>query len=328
MDEHEKSDLPPILAGCTGAAAITIGALGETTSSAEELTSTEKAEDTLFNGMPCGRIGGVSISRVLLCGNLLEGIMHSRDLKYVPQLFKAVATDEHLAALLKTAETNGINTVFGRGLRHVQRYNKGGGSMQFIAEIPVDLPLDKVKAAIKKNVDDGAVAHFTNPCATDELVRTGKGDQLTRIVELARKEKIPVGVGAWALPVIAFCEEKKVPCDYYAKTMHDARYPSVQLPDQRKEYIQASKDYFDNMWCTDAAQVAELFSKVTKPWIATKTLAAGAITPRNGMTFAFDNGADFVSVGMLGVHVKPNCDIARRLIDRARRKRERPWMQS
>ena len=57
---------------------------------------------------------------------------------------KAVATDERLHNVLQQAEANGINTVFGRGLRHVQKYNAAGGKMQYIAEIPVALPMDQL----------------------------------------------------------------------------------------------------------------------------------------------------------------------------------------
>ncbi len=35
-----------------------------------------------------------------------------------------------------------------------------------------------------------------------------------------------------------------------------------------------------------------------QPWIAFKILAAGAIHPTDGIKYAFENGADFVCVGM------------------------------
>ncbi|MBK9137519.1 MAG: hypothetical protein IPM17_01945 [Verrucomicrobia bacterium] len=37
---------------------------------------------------------------------------------------------------------------------------------------------------------------------------------------------------------------------------------------------------------------------VKKPWIAFKTMAAGAIPPKNAFRYAFRSGADFVLAGM------------------------------
>ena len=46
--------------------------------------------------MPCGTIGKVKISRLLLGGNLIGGWMHSRDLAYVGSLFRAYVTEEKI----------------------------------------------------------------------------------------------------------------------------------------------------------------------------------------------------------------------------------------
>src|SRR5689334_6114675 len=46
--------------------------------------------------MPYGMIGKVKISRMLLGGNLVGGVMHSRDLKYVGALFRAYVTEEKI----------------------------------------------------------------------------------------------------------------------------------------------------------------------------------------------------------------------------------------
>jgi hypothetical protein len=63
---------------------------------------------------------------------------------------------------------------------------------------------------------------------------------------------------------------------------------------------------------------------VTKPWIAFKILAAGAILPRQGFSYAFRNGADFIAVGMFDFQIKANCELARQLVAREKN-RSRPW---
>ena len=63
---------------------------------------------------------------------------------------------------------------------------------------------------------------------------------------------------------------------------------------------------------------------VTKPWIAFKVLAAGAIHPSSGFKYAFDNGADFICVGMFDFQVRENAIIACNTIANAAT-RPRPW---
>ncbi|MBM4094314.1 MAG: twin-arginine translocation signal domain-containing protein, partial [Planctomycetes bacterium] len=89
--------------------------------------------EATFNGMPCGFLGKAKISRLMLGGNLIGGYMHSRDLRYVNQLFRAYATEEKILATLRIAEENGINTVFETGADFVNKYNdRFQGRMQVI----------------------------------------------------------------------------------------------------------------------------------------------------------------------------------------------------
>jgi len=60
------------------------------------------------------------------------------------------------------------------------------------------------------------------------------------------------------------------------------------------------------------------------PWIAFKTLAAGAIHPRNGFRFAFEQGADFVCAGMYDFQVVDNANTARAVLQ-SDLQRTRPW---
>jgi len=49
---------------------------------------------------------------------------------------------------------------------------------------------------------------------------------------------------------------------------------------------------------------------VKKPWIAFKVLAAGAFLPKDGFRFAFENGADFICVGMFDFQVVEDVNVA------------------
>ena len=64
--------------------------------------------------------------------------------------------------------------------------------------------------------------------------------------------------------------------------------------------------------------------KVDRPWVAFKVLAAGAIPPKDGFRYAFENGADFVCAGIFDFQVKEDALLAREILS-GRLDRRRPW---
>ncbi len=53
-------------------------------------------------------------------------------------------------------------------------------------------------------------------------------------------------------------------------------------------------------------------------------LAAGAIHPRSGFKYAFENGADFLAVGMFDFEVAEDLQVAKDVLKDVP-DRERPW---
>ena len=82
--------------------------------------------------------------------------------------------------------------------------------------------------------------------------------------------------------------------------------------------------FHDNIWCLDADETAEVMSKIKVPWIAYKVLAGGAISPSSGFKFAFENGAEFIAVGMADFEIEEDAKILQGLFERGI-KRDRPW---
>src|SRR5512137_1360345 len=59
---------------------------------------------------PQGKLGKLSVSRLICGGNLISGFAHSRDLIYVSPLLKHYFTDEKVFETLSLCERQGINT--------------------------------------------------------------------------------------------------------------------------------------------------------------------------------------------------------------------------
>ena len=278
------------------------------------------------DGMPYGMLGKARLSRLLLGGNLVTGCMHSRDLRYVPELFRAYVTEEKIFQTFKLAEQHGISAVFESGGQYVHRYNKEfGGHMQIIPSIHPDVGQSdaEIKDEIKQKVDSGAPAFYVWGVRSDELVRLGNVHIIAKAIEFAKKYDLPVGVGGHSLQVPMACEKAKIPCDFYVKTFHNDDYATATPKELRNDWFQG-KGFYDNMWCTNPQETAEFMATVAKPWIAFKVLAAGAIAPRQGFDHAFRNGADFIAVGMFDFQIKEDCELVKRVVERTRQ-RKRPW---
>jgi hypothetical protein len=61
--------------------------------------------------LPTGRIGKLTLSRLLCGGNLISGWAHSRDLHYVPSLMRAYNTEEKVMDTLQLLEEHGVTGI-------------------------------------------------------------------------------------------------------------------------------------------------------------------------------------------------------------------------
>jgi hypothetical protein len=134
----------------------------------------------------------------------------------------------------------------------------------------------------------------------------GKHDLIAKAVECAKEFGVPSGVGAHSLDVIKLCEAQGVNADFYIKTFHHHSYPTAPKPDE----IKGPYSEFPGYWCSNPQETTDVMAKVKKPWIAFKTMAAGAIPPQNAFRFAFMNGADYVLAGMFDFEIAEDARLA------------------
>jgi hypothetical protein len=278
------------------------------------------------DALPTGKIGSLTVSRMLLGGNLLTHYTHSRDLKYVRNLCAHYNTPDKIMETLALAERHGINTLVIHNpppaMSVLTKYRQQGGKIQWIIcpTAPVTPDMKAYSEMVKQLVDLGCEALYLWGVRADPLAVEGKVDLIAQAVEVAKEAGVPSGVGAHDLAVITACEEAKVPCDFYIKTFHHHKYPSGPRPEQLKGAVAEQPGY----WCRDPQKTIKVMQNVTKPWIAFKIMAAGAIPPAEAFKYAFTNGADHALVGMFDFEIAPDVALMKSTLANLG-PRQRPW---
>jgi len=283
---------------------------------AQDEASDRPASTPSQGPMPTGRLGHLNVSRLICGGNLISGFAHSRDLLFVSPLLKRYFTDEKVFETLARCEALGVNTAILRvdddTLRIITRYRRErGGRIQWIAQAKAtetDLTSDAQRA-----IDNGAVGVYLHGGVCDGFVSAGQTDQIGRVLEFVRRQRVLAGVAGHDVAVPIECEKVGLKPDFYVKTHNSKSYWSAgPLPRH------------DSVWEETPEETRSFMRTVQRPWIAYKVLGAGAIHPREGFTYAFQSGADFLCVGMFDFQIDEDVVLARAAFTAAK-DRQRPW---
>jgi len=268
--------------------------------------------------LPKGKIGDHEISRMVLGGNLIGGWAHSRDLIYVPELFKAYNSEKKIYETLILAEKAGINAInIGFPTNPlIAKYKKMTGSkIKVISQVHPDMEKNDYFVNINKAIDYGVdiVQIQGNWC--DWLVRDNKIDVIRKMMEKIRSQSYTAGLAAHSIESLIACEQIGIIPDYYMKTMHHDQYWSAHPRENRFPFEVDGKEYLDhnrfhnNMFCLFPERTVEFVNKAKVPVMGYKILAAGAIEPKDGFKWAFENGADFICVGMFDFQIVKDVNI-------------------
>jgi uncharacterized membrane protein YphA (DoxX/SURF4 family) len=280
------------------------------------ITLKEAALKDLKGELPSGTVGELKMSRLILGCNLIGGWAHARDLIYVSSLFKAYNTDRKVFETIELAEKAGINMmqlVTGQYPMFHKYCKLVSDKMQTMCQVyPTQ---EDMKTDIDKAIDYGATTLYVQGAYAERFVKAGRVDLLGKCLDYMKGQGYVAGIGAHSLQVIVESEKAGLKPDYYVKTMHHDRYWSAHPRENRVEWsVDADRSldhnqFHDNMFDLFPDQTVEFMQKVRTPWVAFKVLAGGAIQPRDGFQYAFDNGADFICVGMFDFQIVEDVNI-------------------
>jgi len=278
-----------------------------------------KVLDQLKGKIPLAKIKGLELSRMIMGGNLIGGWAHSRDLMYVSDLVKAYHTEDKILKTLQMAEDCGINALITNPVLCpvLQKYWNLGGKIQFISDGGWNYRED-----IQKSIDAGAAACYVHGGRADILVKEGKLDEIAWALDLIRKNGLPAGIGGHELETIKACISYGLVPDFWMKTLHKTSYWSARIDNERKTTL--DEGFADNIFCQNPDETITFMNKLEQPWIAYKILAAGAIKPQDAFQWAFEQGADFICVGMFDFQMIDNVNLAYEILQH-NVPRNRPW---
>ena len=268
--------------------------------------------------LPKGKIGNHELSRLILGGNLIGGWAHSRDLIYVPSLFRAYNTEKKIFETLMLAEKAGINAInIGFPTNNTMlKYKKMTGSkIKVISQVAPEMEKNDYFINIDKAIDAGVDILQVQGNWCDWLVRDNKTDVIGKMLDHIRSQGYTAGLGAHTVDALIACEEQGIIPDYYMKTMHHDKYWSAHPIENRVPFEVDGKEYLDhnrfhnNIFCLFPDRAVEFVQKAKVPVMGFKVLAAGAIQPEDGFNWAFKNGADFICVGMFDFQIVNDVNI-------------------
>jgi uncharacterized membrane protein YphA (DoxX/SURF4 family) len=281
--------------------------------------------------VPKGELGERKVSRIIMGSNLIGGYAHSRDLHYVPSLFKAYNTEKKIYETFSLAEQCGINTTF-MTTKHSMYFTKYKKLFNTGLETINQCYLPEVDffADIQRAIDYGASSLYIQGHYGDIFVQKGETHKLGEAIEYMKSQGYPAGIGAHSIEVIKACEAEGINPDFYVKTFHHDNYWSAIPRENRQEFMVDNGKYpdhdkfHDNIFDIFPEQTVSFMEQVQKPFVAFKVLAAGAIQPEDGFRWAFENGADFICVGMFDFQVVQNANIVHDIFS-SEMNRKRNW---
>jgi uncharacterized membrane protein YphA (DoxX/SURF4 family) len=287
--------------------------------------------------LPKGKLGNHEISRLIMGGNLFDGTAHARDLLYVSSLFKSYNTEKRIYETLILCEQAGINSIaVSDWVVHskiLNRYKKLTGSkMEIINYFLFSEDSEKNNEGLKRAIDLGVDIIQVHGTLGDRMVLNNRLEVIDDLLNLIRRNGVVAGLAAHSVGALIACEQNDIIPDYYMKSMHHDKYWSAHPLENRKAFEMSMPDrlkadhnmWHDNLFDTFPDRTIEFVNHAKVPVIGFKVLAGGAIHPKDGFKYAFENGADFICAGMFDFQVVDDVNICIDTLNNLKN-RKRDW---
>lgn len=283
--------------------------------------------------LPMGKIGNHDLSRLIMGGNLIGGWAHARDLLYAGPLFKAYNTEKKIFETLMLCEQAGINSInigFPTISTMVKYKKLTGSKIKVITQVGIKEESKDIYEDVSVAIDNGMDIIQLQGNWCDWLVRDKRLDVIANMMDRIRSQGYTAGMGAHTIDSFILCEENGIIPDYYMKTMHHDNYWSAHPRENRVAFEVDGKlhddhnMFHDNCFCPFPDRTVDFVNRTKVPVVGFKVLAAGAIKPEDGFNWAFENGADFICVGMFDFQVVSDVNVCIDVLENLKN-RQRQW---
>jgi hypothetical protein len=223
------------------------------------------------------KIGGVSVSRLILGSNPFSGFSHQG--REVDLRMKRYYTTARIKQTLRDAEGLGINTVVARTDHHVMRflleYWDEGGKIQWFAQTCPGV--GPTKMCVDRAVAGGAKACHIHGGVMDNFVAQKTLDEVAPAIEMIQKAGLLAGIAGHNVRVFEWAE-KNLDCDYYL-----CCYYNPTPRDDRPEHVHGAVERYAE---EDRRAMVEMIAKIKRPVIHYKVMAAGRNNPADALACA------------------------------------------
>ena len=265
---------------------------------------------------------------ILLSRQGADIILVGRDTARLSGVLKELEPGDHSVLSIDLADIEDIETEL---LPVLEKYKKITGSkIKVISQVAPNMDNNDYFAEINRAMDHGADILQIQGNHCDWLVKGNKIDVIQKMMDKIRSQRYTAGLAAHSIESIIACEENGIIPDYYMKTMHHDQYWSAHPREYRFPFEVDGKEYLDhnrfhnNMFCLFPERTVEFVNKAKVPVMGYKVLAAGAIEPKDGFKWAFENGADFICVGMFDFQIVRDVNICMETLSNLNN-RKREW---
>jgi hypothetical protein len=121
--------------------------------------------------------------------NLIDGVAHARDLKYVDKLFKAYNPDQKVLETFHLGKSAGINATFmvNKAYPLFNKYRKAYSS-KMKAIYQIELKPKDFFGDINRAIDNGADTMYIVGYESDKYVKDGRMDRLAKALDHIKKQ--------------------------------------------------------------------------------------------------------------------------------------------